>query len=310
MVGILLLKADDCPASPPALPTPWPLRHDQTAGGCTMNDWLAASDLLAWKPVATALLMPPVPLLLLAALAALAGWRRARGWCTLLALLALAGLWASQSVAVGSWLQARLLPVPPALAGDALRQLQRQLAAGGRPVVVVLGGGREPALPEFDGAPDLSEPARQRLRHGLWLATQLQDAPVLFSGGTGHAGRPGAAEAEVAARVARRDHGRTLRWLESTSRDTRENASHSVRLLRGAAVTHLVLVTHGWHMPRAHRAFDAALSSALPEVRLVLAPMGLAEPDMPAWARWLPSHQGHQRVYQVWREWLGWQFGA
>ena len=42
---------------------------------------------------------------------------------------------------------------------------------------------------------------------------------------------------------------------KSESRDTRENAARTLALLKPAGIDHIVLVTHGYHMPRALRAF-------------------------------------------------------
>ena len=94
----------------------------------------------------------------------------------------------------------------------------------------------------------------ERLRYGLWLAGQT-GAPVAFSGGIGYAQEGSTAEAKVAAKIAADEFGRPIRWVESESRDTRENAALTMALLKPAGINHIVLVTHGYHMPRALRAF-------------------------------------------------------
>ena len=112
-----------------------------------------------------------------------------------------------------------------------------------------------------DALPILNPASLERLRYGIWLGRQT-GAPLMFSGGLGHASDLGAAEAEVAAETAIRDFGRPLRWTESRSRDTRENAQYAVATLREHKVERLVIVTHGWHMTRALRAFREASTRA------------------------------------------------
>ena len=146
--------------------------------------------------------------------------------------------------------------------------------------------------------------------YGLWLARQLP-VPVLFSGGAGWAQQDAPAEAAVAARIAARDYGRNLRWQEAQSHDTRGNARFSLPLLQKDGITQLVLVTHGWHMRRAQRAFDEEAERIGMGVRVVPAPMGLvADRHLSALQRWVPSAEGNQRVRQALREWIGLASGA
>ena len=273
-----------------------------------MNDLVASLGLESWKPVLTVLLLPPVPLLLLAFI----GFRLSsgrRGWSRVVLGLAGAGIWFSASTVAAEWLQRALLAPPPALAGNALARLHQLPAAGGTAaVVVVLGGGIEALAPEY-GAASLAAPSLERLRYGVWLGRQLQ-APVMFTGGVGHASVQAKSEAEVAAQIAAHEFGRPLRWTESRSRDTRENARYTVELLRTEAPKHLVLVTHGWHMPRALRAFRQASANAGVRWEVVAAPMGLAQRTERPVLRWLPSSDGFMLTRAVLREKIGWWLGA
>ena len=70
-------------------------------------------------------------------------------------------------------------------------------------------------------------------------------------------------------------------------------------------VSDLFLVTHGWHMPRAMRAFEEEAARQQMIVRIIAAPMGLARPDSEPWRRWLPSLLGFQRVNRNLHELLG-----
>ena len=146
----------------------------------------------------------------------------------------------------------------------------------------------------------------ERLRYGVWLARQT-GAPLAFSGGVGHAQRKSVSEAEVAARIAREEYGRPLKWVEAESRDTRENAARTVALLKPAGVDHIVLVTHWLHMPRALRAFREAAGSAM---RIEAAPMSLAGDTELSALSWVPSNTGFVQMRYALREWLGRLAGA
>ena len=261
----------------------------------------------SWKPVLSSLLLPPVPLLVLSLVGArLILWRRGWGW--LLVVLASASIWLSACAAVGEWLQGTLLSPPPALSAERMAALRRDMASRQSGAVVVLGGGREANAPEY-GVASLSPLALERLRFGIWLGRQT-GAPLMFSGGLGHASTPGASEAEVAAAIAASEFGRPLRWVESRSRDTRENAQFAAAVLKESRVEHVVLVTHGWHMPRALRAFRDAAARAGATWELVPAPMGLASRIERPTLRWVPSSEGFLLVRVVLREKIGWWLGA
>jgi uncharacterized SAM-binding protein YcdF (DUF218 family) len=274
-----------------------------------LNDLLLQFGSGSWKPVLTSLLLPPLPLLLLMLLgAALARRRPVWGWLLLLA--GAAGIWLGSTTAVGQWLQRQLLYPSRALTLQDLQQLQAP-RRGGAPqtsAIVVLGAGREGDAPEY-GAPNLSPQAVERLRYGLWLSRET-GLPVAFSGGTGHAQVDGVAEAEVAAGIAAQQFVRPLKWTESASRDTRENAERSVTMLRAAGVTRIVLVTHGWHMRRSLRAFEQAITRSGGGIALVAAPMGLARDESAGPLPWLPSQAGFTDTRNALREILGLLAGA
>lgn len=270
-----------------------------------MGSVLVDLGIASWKPVLTALALPPVPFLLLSLLAA-ALMRRRPGWGWSLTVLGVAGLWLTSTAGAGRWLEHHVLHVPPPLGGARIEALRAEARAG-RAAIVVLGGGVEPFAPEY-GAATLAPASLERLRYGLWLSRET-GLPVAFSGGRGWAQpQQGTSEAEAAARIASQEFDRPLRWLESRSRDTRENAAQTVPLLQRAGVTHLVLVTHGWHMPRALRNFEAAAAAAA--VRIEPAAMGLATRDASPALDWLPSADGFRRVRNALREALGSLAGA
>ncbi len=261
-----------------------------------------------WKPFVTALLLPPTPWIVLTLWGAL--WlrqRRPAGW--LLVMLSCLGLWFGASAAVGEMLARTLLMPPPTLTPTQIAALKQEASAHtGETAIVVLGGGREVLAPEY-GISNLSPESVARLRYGLWLARET-GAQVAYAGGVGYGAVGGAPEAEIAARIASQEFNRQIKWTETRSRDTRENATFTVGMLRPQGVKHIVLVTHGTHMPRAQRAFDDAVRNSGGGITVVAAPMGMARPTDVPWLRWLPSGDGQQRVRAVLREWLGRAAGA
>ncbi|MES2960205.1 MAG: YdcF family protein [Pseudomonadota bacterium] len=273
-----------------------------------MNDLFLMLGIESWKPVLSSLLLPPVPFLFLTLVGArMISWRRVWGWTFVLS--ATLGVWLSACYGVGEWLQSAVLSPPPPLASTRITTLGRDMVSRQSVAIVVLGSGREALAPEY-GVASLVPTSSERLRYGIWLGRQT-GAPVMFSGGLGHAAQPGAAEAEVAAQIAARDFGRPLRWAETRSRDTRENARYAVALLHEEPkVGRLVLVTSGWHMPRALRAFREASARAGAGWELIPAPMGLASRVERPSLRWVPSAEGVFLVRAVVSEKMGWWLGA
>jgi uncharacterized SAM-binding protein YcdF (DUF218 family) len=268
-----------------------------------LNDLLLNLGLEGWKPALTALLLPPVPwLLMVLAGAGLLTRRRAAGWSLLLAGVLLVYL--SSCWGVARALHDTLLHPPAALRAEEIDALVHT-PANAHTAVVVLGGGVEPSAPEY-GQATLTALSVERLRYGVWLGRRT-GWPLAFSGGAGHA-QPGApAEAAVAARIASQELGRPLRWTETASRDTRENALRTVPLLHAAGVRRIVLVTHSDHLPRALANFRRAGGDS---VQVLGAAVGPGNESMPPLLRWLPSNDGLQLTRRVLREWVGGLTGA
>jgi uncharacterized SAM-binding protein YcdF (DUF218 family) len=273
-----------------------------------VNEVFVSLGIESWKPVLSALFLPPAPLLVLVLFGArLIPWSRGLGW--LVVLLSVAGLWLTSCSAVGEWLQQFVLSAPPPLSADRLTELKRTAPpARGGIAIVILGGGREARSPEY-GVASLAPLTLERLRYGLWLGRET-GAPVLFSGGMGFAAAPGRSEADIAADIAAHEFGRPVRWIEARSRDTRESGQFSTSVLRDQGIRQLILVTHGWHMPRAQRAFADAAQRESAAWEIVPAPMGLAQAVERPSLRWMPSGEGFQLVRAVVREKLGWWLGA
>lgn len=269
----------------------------------TVNSLFVLLQIESWKPVLAALLLPPVPLLVLLLVGArLMLPRRGLGWFVVLTSVAL--LWLTACTGTALLLSQFALRPPLALSAERLRELRVEANAKQPIAVMVLGGGMEPFAPEY-GVSNLQPVSVERLRYGAWLARET-GLPLGFSGGVGWAQRDGKPEAQVAARIAANEFNRPLKWVEDNSRDTRENAAYTTAMLRPQGIKHVVLVTSGWHMPRALRAFR----EAAPDMRIEPAPMGLAQRTEQPTLRWVPSSAGFLDVRNMLHELLGRLFGA
>lgn len=270
-----------------------------------MNALFALLGIEHWKPWLQLLVLPPVPLLLLALLGAMLVRRRPQlaRW---LVLLSIAGVWLAACRGTGHWLMQTLNPPPPPLTPAAVAQLARSPWTA----IVVLGAGRRIAAPEYDDAPDLRPLTHERLRYGIWLARQTR-LPLAYTGGIGHGAAGSITEAEAVVEVMRRhDPDVPLRWLEDRSRDTNENARLLLPMLTADGIRRVVLVTHGFHQLRALAAFERAATAAGTPVELVPAPVGLLLPLGASVADWVPSFEGVTLTQIALHEWLGRLAGA
>ncbi|MBC7619670.1 MAG: YdcF family protein [Candidatus Saccharibacteria bacterium] len=250
----------------------------------------------AYKPLLTALVMPPMALLLLALFGLLLVLRgrhaKRRRIGSALIVLSLVSLGVLSCHGTAVWLaEHALASFKPASA--------QQLAADRVQAIVVLGGGVLPVAPEYGQAQPSAETAA-RLRYGIWLARQTR-LPLAFSGGVGWGASnlQEASEAAVAQRIAQQENGVTLRWVEGQSRDTAENARRMAPLLAASGIQRIALVTHASHMPRAVAEFERTGLLVTP------APMGFVLPRRNPLFEWLPSAEGLQASQQVLRELVG-----
>lgn len=244
-----------------------------------------------FKPLLTALALPPAGPLLLALFGLLLLGRRRLGGA-IVSLLGIATLWFLSCNAVGVGLAHSLLPqvAPVNVRGAELANVQ---------AIVILGGGVVGQAPEY-GGPRPSAASLERIRYGVRLARQTRK-PLAFAGGVGWSsvGTGVAAEADVARGVLKDDYGLELRWFDDNSRDTAENARRMADAMRGDRIQRIALVTHAWHMPRARAAFEQAGFQVTP------APTGFATPRDRTLLEWLPSVHGLDLSRSVLREWLG-----
>lgn len=269
----------------------------------SLNDLLQTLELGPWKGLVSSLVLPPAPLVILVLLGAMM-LRRKRvvlGWS--LVWFACLGLWFGSTTALANVLTMALVKPPPALSSGSVADL-KAVAPAQRTAIVVLGGGRQAFAPEY-GLSNLTGLSMERLRYGVWLS-RATGLPLAFSGGIGHGTPDGATEAEIASRIASTEFGRPLKWAESRSRDTAENAQFTVSMLREAGIERIVVVTHGFHMRRAMAGFARAIARQGVAMTVVPAPIDMAARSY----GWLPTAEGAFRVRMALREWLGLLAGA
>lgn len=167
----------------------------------------------------------------------------------------------------------------------------------GAGAIVILGSGLNTGAAEYAGD-TVTDRSLVRLRYGATLARRLQ-LPVLISGGVPQ--NASRAEADVMASLAEKEFGVTVRWQESASKDTADNARMSAALLKAAGIHKVVLVTQAFHMPRAQRLFEAA------GLEIVPAPTDFkGRRDRPLEIfDFLPQAKALHTSYYALHEWLG-----
>lgn len=200
------------------------------------------------KALFKALVLPPTgPLLVAVTGLLLLGhrWRAGRilAWTGVASLLLL-------STPMVAYLLLSILDRSPVLDMERAREAQ---------AIVILGGGIRRHATEY-GGDTLGFLTLERVRYGALVARATQ-LPVLVTGGSVFAGEP---EAKLMRAALEREFGVTVRWTESESRDTHENAVRSSRILSAAHVERIVLVAHSFDMPRAKAEFAAQGFDVIP----------------------------------------------
>ena len=217
------------------------------------------------------------------------------------------------AVLAACWLWIWSMPV----ASDRLRaslefqaplEYARDVAEGD--VIVLLGGGISPAPPDWP-YPDLN-----RAGDRVWHAARLfhaGKAPVVIASGGGSPWREAEQTEAEAMRTLLVDLGVPAEsiLLEDQSRNTRENAVLTARLLEAQGLDRVLLVTSALHMPRSLATFRAAGIEATPAATDFEV---LPSPSARDLRHWLPNAgalEGSTRAMQeylgIWVYWLrGW----
>jgi len=232
------------------------------------------------KKLLSAWMLPPVGLLVFALSALLIG-KRGRG----------------NTVALISILLTLLLSLPfvSEHLSSPLEETPVSISSlGEAQVIVILGGGTRRDAVEY-GGDTVSRYSLERVRYGAKLARQ-SGLPILVTGGSVYGGRP---EAELMRQVLTDELAQPVRWVETQSRDTNENALLSAVLLRNAGIQRIALVTHAWHMTRAIKAFEKQSLKVIP------AATGFTSQGANLFERLLPSAAALEQSAISIHEWAG-----
>ena len=159
--------------------------------------------------------------------------------------------------------------------------------------IVILGGGAQRDLADYGGG-TVTGLALERLRYGARLALE-SELPVLVTDGALNGRRAGAqymAETLL-------DWGVRVRWVEGRALTTHDNARYARDTLAPEGIDRVVLVSHGWHLPRAVAAFERAGFKVLPAPTLVPSGRRFSASD------WLPDTAALGRSVLALHEYLG-----
>ncbi len=174
---------------------------------------------------------------------------------------------------------------PPPAAIDDVRRTQ---------AIVVLGGGRNLASPEWGGE-TINDYTLRRARYGARLARET-GLPVYVSGGRPAGGD--AAEGTLMQALLVSEFSVPVKWVDAAAETTREQALVTARDLQPQQVTRITLVTDAVHMPRAQRAFELAGLLVVP------APTGYSGQRPVAAYQLIPGPAALLHSHIALREWL------
>ncbi len=238
-----------------------------------------------WQRILELLVMPPTSLIALGLVAIALSRRRPKAGRLL--GLATAGLAAVLSL--------------PYVGGVLLHSLQRVKALPAEELVteaqaiVVLSAEHNQAGPEY-GGPTVGPITLERLRYAANLSLRT-GLPIACSGGVPR--RDVAPMAELMRAALEREFGVEVRWIESRSANTRENARFTAELLLPLGIERILLVTHAWHQPRAIAAFESAGFAVTP------APTGFRIHPAWEWDSFVPTAKAFRESCWALHEWVG-----
>jgi uncharacterized SAM-binding protein YcdF (DUF218 family) len=232
-------------------------------------------DVTWLKALLKALVLPPTgPLLLAAAGLWMIGRMPRAGrilaWTGILSLLAL-------STPMVAFLLLTLVDTSPPLDVQRARSAQ---------AIVILGGGVRRHAAEY-GGDTLGHLTLERVRYGAWVA-RATGLPVLVTGGSVFGGEP---EAKLMRAALEREFHVPVRWAETRSRNTHENAVRSAEILLAEHVKRIVLVAHSFDMSRAKAEFAAQ------GIEAIAAPTGIPSGEFDTLLDVLPSMAALQGSY-------------
>lgn len=170
--------------------------------------------------------------------------------------------------------------------------------SGDAQAIVVLAAGHYAPAPEYGSTsiPDYVALARLRYASHLHRKTNL---PILISGGNGDVNGAYGAMAESMASALREDFSVPVKWAETQSSTTAENAKFTARILKEENISTILLVTDAMHMSRSILSFEANGLKVIPAPTIFFSNRKLS------WSSLLPSAESLRRSYYATYEWLG-----
>jgi uncharacterized SAM-binding protein YcdF (DUF218 family) len=227
------------------------------------------------KALFKAFVLPPTGPLLLAAAGVWMIGRipragRILAWTGILLLLAL-------STPMVAFLLLTLVDTSPPLDVERARSAR---------AIVILGGGVRRHAAEY-GGDTLGHLTLERVRYGAQVA-RATGLPVLVTGGSVFGGE---SEAKLMRAALEREFHVPVRWAETRSRNTHENAVRSAEILLAEHINRIVLVAHSFDMPRAKAEF------AVQGIEAIAAPTGIPSGEFDTPLDVLPSLAALQGSY-------------
>jgi uncharacterized SAM-binding protein YcdF (DUF218 family) len=164
----------------------------------------------------------------------------------------------------------------------------------GAQAIVVLGAGVYDNQPEYQSS-SLTPSALERIRYAAYLYRKTH-LPILVSGGNPLGGDT---DAEVMQRELTTFFNTPVKWVESKSANTAQNAQMSWELLHKEGISKILLVTHATHMRRAKASFDRVGFTVIP------APTVFREMPPDSILNFVPQLRTLGTLNTVLHEWVG-----
>jgi uncharacterized SAM-binding protein YcdF (DUF218 family) len=209
--------------------------------------------LIFWTRLLEAWLLPPASLVLINLLGLVLLWLGRRRLGLLLLVLSTLVLYLLSTPWAASQLLATLDWYPPLNPKSLWKEeiaSNADMPSSIDRAIVVLGAGFRRGAREYENAVTegtartVSLTALERLRYTAWLHRQAP-LPVLVTG----------ASAAEMGQALEDEFAITVRWRETESVDTAQNAYKSAQILCSHGIRQVVLVSDFWHLPRAVRSF-------------------------------------------------------
>lgn len=176
---------------------------------------------------------------------------------------------------------------------------EQDLAKTDAKAIVVLSGGRYRQAPEYN-RDTVSVATLARIRYGAYLHKKTK-IPLLVTGGIVYKKNIGASEASLMQQSLQEDFKVKVKWLEENSRNTKESANLSFKILQREKIRKIILVTDFLHIKRSESIFKKV------GFEVISAPLNFKTQfdDIPMALSLIPTAEGLYSSKSVLREYLG-----